>query len=275
MADRMAEQHLFGAVVGFGSLAVGYLFSKLATWGDKEVQHLKHVPRYYNYADLERDLSGTSTGIRSRVMVEGVARKEGIAGLYSDNGGVDGAAKLVTTTEMRRVYNDTTGKWEEKGNTMTNQSISIPFLLKDRAGNRITVENVHLAHGFQSVLQLVYQTKTSPEQRSIGDYATNVTLSEIPMGSRIKEHMLLYGTTLAVLGDAMQFGVGNESRIIFYPEEVGKSISLLISRREMFVHFSRFMSTLLIVGGISLLALTVIVPIIRERQRRSANNMNT
>lgn len=263
------EQQLLGVALGVGSLAAGYFFSKLATWGNKEVEHLKDIPRYYNLSELERDLNNSPSGVQSRVMVEGIVRRQrtGSTVLFSDDAGVDGAAKLIISTELRKTYNEGTGKWEERRDTMTNQCLSIPFQLADRYGNNLTIENIHLSHGFRSVLQMINQKRSSLEQRSVGDYATNITLNDIPIGSRVIEYMLVYGSPLAALGDAMQFGIGKESHIVFYPEEVGKSILSLISEHEMFVHVNRFISVVLTIGGISLLVLTTLLPLIRQRQR--------
>lgn len=248
------EQHIVGVLLGAGSVAVGYFFSKVAVWFQNEADYLRHAPRYHNFADLERDLAnGTTSGFQSRILVEGIVSKDKTV-LFSDKGGIDGAAKLVISTSLRKVLDEESGKWEEKRDTFTNQCLSVPFKLVDRKGSSLTVENVHLASGFRRILQLVYQSKDVPEQRSIGDYATGLTLSEISAGSEMKEYMLLYGATFAGFGDAMQFGIdGSTSRIIFYPTEVGHSIKSMISEREFMVGFNQVLSKLFTVGGLALI----------------------
>ena len=260
------EQQVVGVLLGVGSLAVGYLFSKLAAWNSQEAEHLKNVPRYYKFSELERDLSNYSSGVQSNILVEGVVRKVG-SSLFSDAAGVDGAGKLVLTTDVRKVFNEETGKWEDRSDTLTNQRLSVPFKLVDRVGGAITVENVHQASGFRSVLQLVHQSKSSPEQRTVGDYATNVTVNEIPTGSKVMEYMLLYGSPFAGLGDAMQVGTGNHSRIIFYPQEVGRSISSLISKRELFAQINSTIGAVLMIGGAALIVFAII-PLIQRHRRQ-------
>ena len=261
------EQQVVGVLLGVGSLAVGYFFSKLATWSSQEVEHLKNVPRYYKFSELERDLTNYSSGVQSNILVEGVVRKDGTS-LFSDAAGVDGAGKLVLTTDVRKVFNEEKGKWEDRSDTLTNQSLSVPFKLVDRVGGAITVENVHQASGFRSIMQLVHQSKSSPEQRTVGDYATNVIINEIPTGSKVMEYMLIYGSSFAGLGDAMQVGTGNHSRIVFYPREVGRSISSLISRRELFAQMNSIIATVLMVGGIALIVFAIIPLIQRHRRQR-------
>lgn len=263
------EQQGLGILLGLGSLAVGYVFSKIGEWGGKEVDRLKNVPRYYNYSKLRDDLSASPTGVLSQVMLQGTARRPSNSpSLYSEEAGIEGAARLVITTTTARVYNETNGKWEEKNTNLTNLCLSVPFTLTDSDGKGVTVENIHMSSGFRSVLQLVYQTKRDTEQRSIGDYATNMTLSEIPVGSKTKEYMLLYGSMLAGIGDAMHLGGGRGDSIVFYPDQVGKSIRSLIYEKEMIVQFSKFASTVLLVGGVSMIFIAIILPWIKERLQR-------
>lgn len=262
------EQQGLGILLGVGSLALGYVFSKIGEYGGKEVDRLKNVPRYYDYSKLRNDLSASSNGVLSQVMVQGTARRPpGSPVLYSEDAGIEGAARLVITTNTSKVYNQTKDKWEEKSRSLDNVCLSVPFTLTDPKGNGVTVENIHMSRGFRSILQMVYQFKREPEQRSIGDYAVNMTLSEIPTGSRTKEYMLLYGSMLAGIGDAMQEGGSN---IVFYPSEVGKSIQSLIYEKEMIVSFSKFMTTVLVLGGCSMIFIGFMLPWIREKLRRES-----
>ena len=249
------EQQILGVALGVSAVGIGYIFSRVSSWTSQEVDHLRNTPRYYNFSSLREDISRDATGVRPNILVEGLVRKEGFGGLFSDNAGVEGAAKLVTTTEYVKVHNEQTGNWNEHSETVTNQKLSLPFKLSDRYGNTITVENVHCADNFRSLLQMVHQSKHTPEKRTVGDYATHVRLNEIPTGSLTREYLLLYGSTFAGLGDAMQMGFGSDSYIIFYPQVVSTSIRSLISQRETVAQIERVVSILLIVGGVSLVVL--------------------
>lgn len=258
-----------GAMLGVGAVAVGYLLSRLAQWSEEEASDMKSASRYRDLSELQRDLSRQKEGVKSRVFVEGVVRKDkNSVSLESEETGVSGAVKLVLTTSYRRVLNDSTGKWEERSDTLTNQNLSVPFRLEDPRGNGLTVEQFHRCTGHRSVLKLVHQSKSGSEGRTLGDYASNVTVSQIPTGSLTREYMLLYGTTLAMLGEAVDTGstVFTKS-ITFYPEKVGTSIGSLISDHEAMARAQQVVSAVLIVGGTCVLVLTLL-PYLKRRFSR-------
>ena len=261
-------EQLFGAVLGVGSIAVGYLLSKLAKWSDEEASDLKSVRRYYNLSDLQRDLSRQKGGVMSRVFVEGVVRKDrNSVSLESEETGVSGAVKTVLTTSYTKVQNDATGKWEERSETLTNQNLSVPFRLEDSHGNGVTVEQFHQCTGYRSVLKLVHQRKTGSEGRTLGDYASNVTVNQIPTGTLTREYMLLYGTTIAMLGEAVNTGSAFSKVVSFHPEKVGSSINSLILHHETMAHIQQVVSTVLIIGGACIVVLTVL-PLLRRHFNR-------
>ena len=176
--------------------------------------------------------------------------------------------KLVLTTSYHKVQNDVTGKWEEKSETLTNQNLSVPFKLEDTRGNGITVEQFHRCAGYRSVLKLVHQSKEGSEGRTLGDYASNVTINQIPTGTLTREYMLLYGTTIAMLGEAVDTGSTIFSKnIAFYPEKVGSNISSLISYHENMALLQQVVSTVLIVGGACVVLLTAL-PLLRRHFTR-------
>ena len=270
----MEEQVVIGVILGAGSLAVGYILSRVSDWYKEEAEHLSQAPRYYNFSDLESHLVNRPDGTRSNILVQGTVRSDGST-LYSEKGGIDGAAKLVKSTSIRKVLNEETGQWNEKRNTLTNQCLSVPFRLVDRRGSTLIVENVHLASGFKSILELVYQSKDAPEHRTIGDFATGVTLNEIPTGTVSKEYMLLYGASFAAFGDAMQAGIGKTSRVVFYPTEVGHTIKSLIAQRNQIAQINNVLSTIFVICGFSLIVVATVPLIIklwRERQRKQENS---
>ena len=241
--------HFLGLLGGVGAVGFGYLLSRISVWTSAESDHLKSLPKYYNFSQLQLDLNKDSNGSLTNVFVQGtiVKQRYGSVALFSDKSGLDGAAKLVTTANYSRVYNHEKQKWDERVETIVNQCLSVPFELSDRHGNNITIENVHNASNFKQILYLVDQRKFLPEQRTVGDIATNMILHEIPNGSLTKEFLLLFGTDIAALGDAIQTNGSND--IVFYPQEVGSSISYLIYHHELIAKIERVLSTVLILGG--------------------------
>ena len=248
--EVLFKDHVLALVAGVGAVGLGYLLSRVSAWTAEETEHLKHSPRYYNFSKLNKDLSLDPNGVISNVFVEGTVRKEGFGGgLYSESAGVEGPAKLTTTRNYFKVYNPEKENWTDRSETVINQNLSVPFKLSDRNGNSITIENVHNARNFQGILNLVYQTKTVPEKRTIGDHATNMVLREIPNGSLTREYLLMYGTRFAALGDAVQISSSGSSFVVFHPQEVSSSISHMISHRELVAQIESIVSIVLMVGG--------------------------
>ena len=254
----MEHQLFAGVVFGASSLIAGYVLHKLSEMRAQEVSYLHLVPQFHDFRQLKEHLKN-SPQQKADVLVEGIAEKLGNAGLYSEKAGIDGAARLVTTTTYTKVYHEESRKWRDMANTMENVNISLPFKLEDTAGNFIRVEAVHNAGGFRQILQRVFQEKILPEKRTTGDYATNITLKEIPNGSLTREFLLVFGSTVAGYGNAVlqKQSFLSSGEIVFTPREVSSSIRSLISRNEMIASTFRFFSLVFVIAGGSILLLTV------------------
>ena len=264
-----AEPLLVGVFIGGVSLLGGYVLRRVSELRAQEVSYLHQVPQFTDFSALRRHLKN-SPGGRADVLVEGRVGKLGDAALASEKAGLEGAARLVTTTTYTKVYNEESEKWREMSNTVENMRASLPLKLEDPRGSCVRVENVHSAGGFRSLLQRVYQEKRLPEQRTLGDFATTVvTLKEIPNGSLTRDYLLLFNTSLAGFGSAVLqnqslFGSGD---VVFTPSEVGHSIRGLISRNEMLAGAIRVVSVILLVAGGSVLVLTLtplVVGLVRQ-----------
>lgn len=244
------EQHLFGAFIGTSSLLVGYLLHQLSQMRSRELSYLQHVPQFTDLNKLRKYL-GSCPENKAEVLVEGTVKKLGTEALKSEMAGVEGAARLVTTTTYKKVYYQSSNSWKESSNTIENVCTSVPFTLSDRQGNLLTVLSVKKAGGFRQILERVWQDKTAPDSRSFGDYATNMTVKEMPNGSLTSEYLLVFGSSMAAYGIA---SLNNQSllsngTVKLVPTEVSSSIQGLISRNEMIVDVLKFFSVVLFVAG--------------------------
>ena len=261
---------LTGVLIGGVSLLGGYILRKVSELRAEEVSYLHQVPQFTDFTALRRHLK-SSPGQRADVLLEGRVSKLGDAALTSERSGLEGAARLVTTTTYTKVYNEESGKWREMSNTVENMKGSLPFKLEDSGGGSVRVEGVHTAGGFRSLLQRVFQEKTLPEQRSLGDFATSVvTLREIPNGALTRDYLLLFNTSLAGFGSAVlrSDSLFSSGEVVFSPSEVGESIRGLISRNEMMAGAMKVVSLILLVGGGSVLVLTL-TPLVVAMVRRA------
>lgn len=263
---KMDADHLLtGVLLGGVSLLGGYLLRKVSELRAQEVSYLHQVPQFRDFTALRKHLKN-SPGQRADVLVEGRVGKLGDAALLSEKSGLEGAARLVTTTTYTKVYNEESGKWREMSNTVENMNASLPFKLEDAQGSSVRVEGVHRAGGFRQLLQRVYQDKRVPEQRSLGDFATNVvTLKEIPNGSLTRDYLLLFNVSIAGYGSAVlqnqsMFSSGD---VVFSPTEVGHSIRGLIMKNEMMASALRFVSVVMLVAGGSVLIFSVTPMLVR------------
>lgn len=261
------EQQVIGVALGASSLLLGYIISKAAQMRQEELSYLKHIPRFSNFGGL-RDHLRNSPNQRADVLIEGSVEKFQYNVLTSEKTGLEGAARLVTTTTYTKVYQESSEsdtarepKWRDMSNTIENVNISVPFKLVDSQGKSVKVTTVHQAGGFRQVLQPVWQEKVLPDSRQMGDYLTNMTLREIPNGSLTREFLLVFGTSIGAYGSASlqqkQSGFfSNEEAVIFSPVEVGTSIRALISRNELIVNGMKFVSLVFLVGGGSIIVIT-------------------
>ena len=255
----MEQQVLVGAILGAGSLFAGYVLHKLSELRSEEVSYLHLVPQFRDFGKL-RDHLKSSPNLAADVLLEGVVEKLGDASLYSEKAGMEGAARLVTTTTYTKVYHEESKNWHDMSNSIENVNLSLPFKLADSKGGHVRVEMVHNAGGFRQLLQKVFQEKTLPEQRTMGDYATNITLREIPNGSFTREFLLVFGTSLGAYGNAVltKQSLFSSGEVVFMPKEVGSSISSLISRNEMIASMFKFFSVMFLFAGGSILLLSAV-----------------
>lgn len=262
------EQQVVGIVLGASSLLLGYVIHKAAQMRQEELSYLQHIPRFANFRYL-RDHLRNSPSQRADVLIEGSVDKLGDSTLTSDKTGLEGAAKLVTTTTYTKVYQEGSESdsrapsWRDMSNTIENVNISVPFKLVDSQGNSVNVTTIHTAGGFRQVLQRVWQEKVPPDSRHMGDYLTNITLREIPNGSLTREFLLVFGTSIGAYGSATlqqkQSGIFSSEEIVnFSPVEVGTSIRALISRNELIVNGMKFVSLIFLVGGGSIMLITLL-----------------
>ena len=275
------EQQLIGVALGASSLLVGYLFHKLSEARSKELSYLRDVPQFTNMSALRQHLAD-SPEQRAEILVEGTVKKHGGEALKSEKSGVEGAARVLTTTTYKKVYNSQTGKWNEASSTIENVKVSVPFQIADRRGGAVVIRSVHNTNGFRQVLERVWQARLQPESRSIGDYATGADLQEVPNGSLTREYLLTFGTTLGAYGMA---SIENKSLLSsgslnFAPYEVSSSIQGLISRNEFVVSALRFFSMVCIVGGGGILFFSVAPMVLeafgyRRDQQRSQENISS
>ena len=263
------EQQVVGVALGASSLLLGYIIHRAAQMRLEELSYLKHIPRFSNFGGL-RDHLRNSPNQRADVLIEGSVEKLNDNVLTSEKTGLEGAAKLVTTTTYTKVYQESSEsdrgtarepRWRDMSNTIENVNISVPFKLVDSQGNSVNVATVHQAGGFRQVLQPVWQEKVLPDSRHMGDYLTNMTLREIPNGSLTREFLLVFGTSIGAYGNASlqqkQSGFfSNKEAVIFSPVEVGTSIRALISRNELIVNGMKFVSLVFLVGGGSIILIT-------------------
>ena len=260
-----ADHLLTGVLLGGVSLLSGYVLRKVAELRAQEVSYLHQVPQFRDFSALRKHLKNTPSQ-RADVLVEGRVSKLGDGALFSEKSGLEGAARRVTTTTYTKVYNDESGKWREMSNTVENMNASLPFKLEDGQGGSVRVEGVHRAGGFRQILQRVFQDKRVPEQRSMGDFATNVVaLKEIPNGSLTRDYLLLFNVPLAAYGSAVlqNQSVFSSGEVLFTPTEVGHSIRGLIDRNEMMASALRLASLVLLVAGGSILVFTVTPMLVR------------
>lgn len=253
------EQQLFGVALGAASLLAGYVLHQLSQMRAKQLSYLQNVPQFTDMKNLRSHLS-SSPEQKADVLVEGVVKKLGTEALKSEAAGLEGVARLVTTTSYKKVYDPANGKWSEHSSTIENLSISVPFQLVDRSGRSVNVQSVHTAGGFRQILERVWQEKIAPESRSLGDYATSTALLEIPNGFHTKEFLLRFGTPMAVYGMAtlQNKSLISSGAVSLSPVEVSSSIQGLIERNEGIVLVFKFLSMVFVVGGGGILLLSAV-----------------
>lgn len=267
------EQQAIGVVLGATSLFAGYILRKLAQMRAEDLFYLNHVPQFQDFKQLKDHLKN-SPNQNAEVLLQGRVEKLDKA-LTSEKTELQGAARLVTTTTYTKVLHQQEGqpkKWRDMSNTIENLNVSVPFKLVDGSGNHVTVRGAHEAGGFRHVLQRVWQDKVQADSRSLGDFATNMALKEIPNGSLTRQFLLVFGSSIGAYGNAVleSQSLLSSGQVSFTPVEVNSSIRSLISKNEMILGSMKLFSVIFLVGGGSILFITGISLLFRllERERR-------
>ena len=108
--------------IGATSLFVGYILHQVSQHRSKELSYLQHVTQFTNLHKLKDHLSNCPDQ-KADVLIEGTVKK-GNETLNTENSGVEGAAKYITTTNYTRIYHPQTEKWNETSSTTENIRIS-------------------------------------------------------------------------------------------------------------------------------------------------------
>ena len=231
-------------VVGVASTAIGYLFRNLSANRVKKTEYLHHTPRFTSFGSELYSYLKQHPNQQAHILLEGTVEQAGDQNLYSDKAGVGGAGRSMTTVQYYKMRNEyTQWKWVDTSRTTENLCLSVPFNLKGRDGYSVRVENTHLADGFRSMLSLAYEDSVTHEGKSLGDYAIDMTVNEIPMGKRVTELMLCFGSPLAGFGMAVVRTKNVvQSQVVFTPQEVSTSVQALIMKHEVVASIYHFIS---------------------------------
>ena len=243
-------------VAGATAISGSYLFQYLYNITAERAVNFKRTPKFSNFGpDLKNYLSNQPNQ-EAMILVEGSVEQYDNKTLTSLKGGVSGAGKVEITTEyFKSKVENTENTWRDTSRTTENVRVSVPFALRDSNNNVVVVEAVHNAIGFDQLLQMAYQEHLTDKGKTMGDYATGMTLQEIPISISTQEYLLVFGTKFGGYGRAALQNVstswlGGQNKIVkFYPEEVGSSIRNLIDSQELIARVFRWMSWVLFVGG--------------------------
>ena len=243
-------------VAGATAIAGSYLLQYLYDITAERAVNFKRTPKFSKFGSELRSFLSNQPNQEAMVLVEGSVEQYDNKALTSLNGQLDGAGKVVVTTEhFKSKVENTENTWRNTSRTTENVRISVPFALRDSNNNVIVVEAVDNANGFDQLLHLAYQEHLTDRGRTMGDYATGMTLQEIPVSISTQEYLLVFGTKFGGYGRAVLTSAGTswlrgQSKIVkFYPEEVGTSIKHLIDEQEFLARAFRWLSWVFFVGG--------------------------
>ena len=281
-----SEQDGFSGAAIFvaGATAIGgsYLFQYLYNITAERAVNFRRTPKFSNFGPDLKNFLNSQPNQEAMILVEGSVEQYDNKTLTSLKGELSGAGRVALTTEyFKSKVENTENTWRDTSRTTENVRISVPFALRDSNNNVVVVEAVHNAIGFDQLLQMAYQEHLTDKGKTMGDYATGMTLQEIPISISTQEYLLVFGTKFGGYGRAALQNIGTswlggQNKIVkFYPEEVGSSIRNLIDSQELIARVFRWMSWVLFVGGgfvIVFLAAPFIWRIIQGRRptRRSS-----
>ena len=138
------------------------------------------------------------------------------------------------------------------------------------------VESTHLANGFRNLMSVAYEDNVTHEGKTLGDYAVDMTVNEIPMGKRVTELMLHFGSPLAGFGMAAVHSKNFlQSQVVFTPEEVSTSVQALVMKHEAVTSIYRFISWVFFVvaGGAVLFIVAPRLFGLHHRRRENAESL--
>ena len=270
MDGEEVAQLVAGFAAGAASTAIGYLFRTLAANREKKTEYLHHVPRFTSFGSELYSFLQQHPNQQAHILVEGTVEPADDQKLYSEKAGVAGAGRSITTVQYYKWRNEyTQGKWVDTSRTTENLCLSVPFNLKGRDGYSVRVDNAHMADGFRSMLAVAYEDSVTHEGKSLGDYAIDMTVNEIPMGKRVTELMLYFGSPLAGFGMATVHSKNLlQSQVVFTPQEVSTSVQALIMKHEVVAAIFRFLSWVCFVVAGGAVVFAVAPRFLRRRHRR-------
>ena len=271
--------------IGLASLGVGVAL-KILKSVESEVVLKKEpppsTPRHYDdFTKLENDLLA-SHGMLSEVVIQGKVKKipatEYSDGPKPDSGteiAHDESALLVSDLTAELARYGAAGKAINTGDMLLYGAVSIkedglihipktplnfsnPFLLKSSKGNEITVESIDMSVNLQNVL----------EPHDLHSMLTGKLLLSIRHG--IKYNMLTYGSTIAVIGSAKLQDDGK--KIIFTAKEVSDSLQSFIPQENLKT-LPKNTSTILIIGGLSLIVVAGLIAVALWCRHRKGKNI--
>jgi len=246
------------AILALGATGVcgSYLFQYLYNITAERAVNFKNTPKFSKFGPELKNFLSNQPNQEAVVLVEGTVGQYNNKTLTSLKGELSGAGKVVLTTEyFKSKVENTENTWRDSSRTTENIRISVPFSLRDSTNNEIVVEAVHNATGFDQLLQLAYQEHLTDKGKTMGDFATGMTVQEIPISISTQEYLLVFGTKFggygrAALQNAGTSWLGGQNQIVkFYPEEVGSSIQNLIDSQELLARVLRWLSWVCFIGG--------------------------
>ena len=253
------EEGISGAavfVIGATAIAGSYLLQYLYNITAERAVNFRLTPKFTSFGPKLKNFLSSQPNQEAMILVEGSVEQYDKKSLSSLKGEFSGAGKVALTTEyFKSKVENTENAWRDTSRTTENIRISVPFALRDSSNNVVLVDGVHNAIGFDQLLQMVYQEHLTDKGKTVGDYATGMTIQEIPVSISTQEFLLVFGTRFGGYGRASLQNMGTSwlggpsTMVKFYPEEVGSSIRNLIDSQEIIARAFRWLSWVLFVGG--------------------------
>ena len=243
----------------------------------KKTEYLHHTPRFTSFGSELYSYLQQHPNQQVHVLLEGTVEQADDQKLYSEKEGVGGAGRSVTTVQYYKMRSEyTKWKWVDTSRTTENLCLSVPYNLKGRNGYLVRVESTYLANGFRNLMSVAYEDNVTYEGKALEDYAVDKTVNEIPMGKRVTEPMLHFGSPLTGFGMAAVHSKNFlQSQVVFTPEEVSTSVQALLMKHEAVTNIYRFISWVFFVvaGGAVLFIVAPRLFGLRHRRRENAESL--